>query len=257
VVVLVHGRTWSARTAFDFEPPEGSRSLLRALSVAGFAAYAVDIPGYGATPREPGGWLSPTRSAEVVEAVVGDVARRHPALGPPMLLGWSRGARTSAMVASRGRVALRGLVLFALTYDPAASPAYGPPVGPAPALPNDAEAARSNFSSPDVASPSVVQAFVDVALVNDLVRADVCCDDEYVAIRPETIRVPTLLIQGGRDPGIKPSVASLFFGRLAAIDKRWVVLGTGDHAASLEETAPVFQAAVLDFLAAAQASAGR
>src|ERR1700730_9986187 len=30
VVVLVRGRTWGARTAFDFEPKGGNRSLLKA-----------------------------------------------------------------------------------------------------------------------------------------------------------------------------------------------------------------------------------
>src|SRR5450631_2823197 len=33
VVVLVHGRTWSARPAFDLEARSGSRSLLKAFAV--------------------------------------------------------------------------------------------------------------------------------------------------------------------------------------------------------------------------------
>ena len=63
VVVLLHGRTWGARTAFDFEPRAGSRSLLKALAAAGYATYAVDLRGYGETARDRSGWLSPGRAA--------------------------------------------------------------------------------------------------------------------------------------------------------------------------------------------------
>src|ERR1700751_5652780 len=102
-VVLVHGLTWSARPAFDFEPRSGSRSLLKALANAGLATYAIDLPGYGASPRASAGWLAPTRAAEAVEATLTVVARRHPGLPPPLLLGWSRGSKISALVATRAK----------------------------------------------------------------------------------------------------------------------------------------------------------
>jgi alpha-beta hydrolase superfamily lysophospholipase len=247
-VLLVHGRTWSARPAFDFEPRGGSRSLMKALSNAGFAAYAVDLPGYGESRRDPSGWLTPTHAAVDVEAVLQFVAKRHPALPAPVLLGWSRGSRIAALTATRAKQPMSALVLYGYAQDPGAPPLNGPAVGQAPALPNTAEAARSDFISPQVASPELVQDFVGAALTADPVRIDVCCDTEFLDIHPESIRMPTLLIQGARDPAIKPEVVAAFFTRLGAPDRRWVVIGAGDHAAHLEATAPAVTDAIVDFI---------
>jgi pimeloyl-ACP methyl ester carboxylesterase len=120
-------------------------------------------------------------------------------------------------------------------------------------LPNTAEWARSDFVSPAVTSPTLIQDFVDAALAADPVRVDVCCDAEFLAIHPESIRIPTLLIHGARDPAFKPAVAAAFFGRLASPERRWIVVAGGDHAAHLEDTAPEVLAAVVDFLRAALA----
>jgi alpha-beta hydrolase superfamily lysophospholipase len=253
-VILVHGRTWSARTAFDFESRSGNRSLLRSLAAAGFATYAVDLPGYGSSARDRAYWLSPTHAAEDVEALVRFVTQRHPNLAPPVLLGWSRGAKISALVATRAGAPISALVLYAFNFDPDAPALYGPPVGQPPAVRNTAEAARSDFVSPNVTSPDLVRDFVDAALTKDPMQAPVCCDDELRAIRPESILAPTLLIHGARDPAFKAPVASAFFSRLATSERRWVVVAEGDHAAHLEDTAPEVTAAIVDFIQAALAS---
>jgi pimeloyl-ACP methyl ester carboxylesterase len=250
-VVLVHGLTWSARPAFDFEPRSGSRSLLRALAAAGLAAYALDLPGYGSSPRDPSGWLSPESAVADVEAVLGYVAHRHAQLPAPVLLGWSRGSRISALTATLGRQPLSALILYAYNQDPAMPPAHGPASGAAPLEPNTDAWARSDFVSPAVASPELVQDFAQAALGSDPVRAPVCCDAQFLGIKPESIHVPTLLIHGARDPGFKPAVASAFFGRLGATQRRWIVVGEGDHAAHLEATAPEVDAAIIDFIRAA------
>src|SRR5580658_4338976 len=255
-VVLVHGRTWSARTAFDFESQAASRSLLRSLAEAGFATYAVDLPGYGSTERTATGWLSPAHAATDVESVIRFVAQRHPDLAPPVLIGWSRGSKISALVATRSNEPLSALVLYAFNFDPDAPPLYGPADGSAPSVRNTAEAARSDFISPKVASQDFVRDFVHTALTNDPIQAPVCCDVEFRSIRPESIRVPTLLIHGARDPAFKPAVASAFFGRLATSERRWVILAEGDHAAHLEETTTEVTTAIVDFLQAALVPVG-
>ena len=255
-VLLVHGRTWSARPAFDFESHSNDRSLLRSLVAAGFATYAVDLPGYGASARTPSSWLSPTRAAEDVEAVLRIVAQRHANLPPPVLLGWSRGSKISALVATRANTPISALILYAYNLDPNAPPTYGPAAGEPPAVRNTAEAARSDFVSPKVASPELVQDFVKAALSADPTQAAVCCDAEFRAIRPESIRVPTLLIHGARDPALKPAVASAFFTQLAATERRWIIVADGDHAAHLEQTAPEVTAAMVDFIQAALRSPG-
>jgi alpha-beta hydrolase superfamily lysophospholipase len=253
-VVLVHGRTWSARPAFDFDSRSVSRSLLRGLSAAGYATYAVDLPGYGSSARTVTGWLSPTQAAADVEAVVRFVTQRHPKLAPPVLFGWSRGSKISALVATRSKEPISALVLYAFNFDPDAAPLNGLAVTPAPSTPNTAEAARSDFVSPNVASPVLIQDFVDAALTFDPTQAPVCCDVEFRSIQPESIRVPTLLIHGARDPAFKPAIASAFFGRLGTAERRWVIVAEGDHAAHLEDTAPEVTSVVIDFLQAASTS---
>ena len=248
VVVLVHGRTWGARTAFDFESASAGRSLLKVLAGAGYATYALDLPGYGETPRDGDGWLRPAHSAQVVAAVLGFASGQHPGLPAPMLLGWSRGAKIAALVATQGLQPLGGLVLYGFTFDPHAPPLNGPAEGKPKAAANTEADARSDFISPDVVDARLVADFVGTALRLDPIKVDVCCDIEFLDIRPEAIRVPTLLIQGARDPGIHAAAAAEFFAKLATPDRRWVVIGAGDHAVALESTAPVFNGAVVDFL---------
>jgi pimeloyl-ACP methyl ester carboxylesterase len=250
VVVLVHGRTWSARTAFDFEPKGENRSLLKVLAAAGYAAYAVDLPGYGETLRDGSGWLKPTHAAEVVEAVLRFASTNNPKLPAPVLLGWSRGSKISALVATRAQQ-LSGLVLYAFTFDPNSPPLYGPATDDPKAIANSEADARSDFISPDVINDNLVQEFVNTALKIDPIKVNVCCDTDFLEIRPESIRVPTLLIQGARDPGIHPAAAAEFFSKLSTNDRRWVVIAEGDHAVALEAPAPVFFGAVVDFVRSA------
>jgi alpha-beta hydrolase superfamily lysophospholipase len=256
-VVLVHGRTWSARPAFDLDSQSASRSLLRSLAAAGYATYAVDLPGYGSSARAVEGWLSPTHAAADVEAVLRFVTQRHPHLAPPVLFGWSRGSKISALVATRSNEPISALVLYGFNFDTDAPPLYGPADTPAPSTPNTADAARSDFVSPKVASPDLVRDFVNAALMSDPTQAPVCCDVEFRNIQPQAIHVPTLLIHGARDPAFRPAVASAFFGRLGTTERRWVVVAEGDHAAHLEDTAPEVTSAIVDFLQAALTSYAR
>ncbi|MEL7003834.1 MAG: alpha/beta hydrolase, partial [Bacteroidota bacterium] len=49
-VLLVHGRTWSAVPDFDLQAEGEKLSLMDALVEEGYAVYAIDLRGYGATP---------------------------------------------------------------------------------------------------------------------------------------------------------------------------------------------------------------
>jgi pimeloyl-ACP methyl ester carboxylesterase len=145
---------------------------------------------------------------------------------------------------------LGALILLGFTFDPNAALANGTGDGAAPAAPNTAESARSDFVSPEVANPALIHDFVAAALAADPTRVDVCGDAEFLQIRPQAIRVPTLLLQGARDPGIEPEVAAAFFSRLGCADRRWIVIARADHAAHLEDTAPQVGAAMVQFLRA-------
>ncbi|MEX1364273.1 MAG: alpha/beta fold hydrolase, partial [Nannocystaceae bacterium] len=92
VIVLIHGRTWSARPDFDLQVTAESRSLMDSLVAEGFAVYAVDLRGYGATPRDDTGWLTPDRAVADLAAVLAWARQRHPSAPVPVVLGWSLGS---------------------------------------------------------------------------------------------------------------------------------------------------------------------
>lgn len=248
-VLLVHGRTWSSRPDFDLQVPGLQRSVMTSLSRAGFAAYAVDMRGYGETPRDATGWLTPTRAAADTLHVLDWIASRHPALPKPALLGWSRGAATSMLVAQNAPTHLSALVLFGFAFDPGETFTDAPYPDKPPMLRNTAASAASDFVSPAVTPRAVVTAFVSQALASDPVAADLRNDGELRALDPARVTVPTLVIYGERDINVPSPGGARFFDRLAAHDKRMVQLAGADHAAQLEDTHDAWVAAVVDFIA--------
>jgi pimeloyl-ACP methyl ester carboxylesterase len=247
-VLLVHGRTWSSRPDFDLQVPGLQRSVLASLSARGLAAYAVDLRGYGESPRDSSGWMTPRRSALDVANVLTWVAGQHPSLPPPSLVGWSRGGAVAMLTAQLAPTKLGALVIYGFAYDPDAK--FADSIVPArPAREkNTAESAASDFISPKVTPPAVIQAFVTQALRADPVLVDLKNDAEFNALDPAHVTVPTLVVFGERDPGIVQAEAGKFFARLATPDKAMVVLPGADHAALLEDTHDAWIAAIVNFI---------
>jgi alpha-beta hydrolase superfamily lysophospholipase len=236
-VLLVHGRTWSARPDWDLQVAGEDRSVLRSLATRGVAAYALDLRGYGDTPRDGTGWNTPRRSTDDVLAVLEWIRQQHPRLRPPTLVGWSRGGAIAMMAAQFKPAAMSSLVLFGFSWDPeGAFPEIDDPQGPPAKIPNTAEAAASDFISPRVTSPALVKAFVAQALRADPVLADLKGDGEYKVLAAERVIVPTLVIFGSRDPAYERGSANRFVAALSTGSKRLLVLPGADHAAHLENT---------------------
>jgi pimeloyl-ACP methyl ester carboxylesterase len=247
-VLLVHGRTWSSRPDFDLQVPGLQRSVLLSLVAQGFAAYAVDLRGYGETPRDSTGWMTPKRAATDIANVLTWVADRHPTLPKPVLVGWSRGAGIAGLAAVMQPARMSALVLFGFAFDP--DLVFGDLVLPDKPLmeKNTAESAASDFISPKITPPVVVQAFVEQALKADPVLADLKSDAEFNLFKPAKLAVPTLVMFGERDPGVPQEDAGKFFARIAAADKQMVVLPGADHAAHLEDTHDAWIAAIVNFI---------
>lgn len=236
-MLLVHGRTWSARPAFDLQVPGGGRSVLVSLAARGIAAYAVDLRGYGETPLDASGWLTPSRAAADIRAVLGWIAERHPGLPPPVLVGWSLGGALAMLSASGPTARVSGLVVYGFAFDPGVGFA-DPPVpaaGPPPREPNTAEFARSDFVSPAVTEPAVIRAFVQQALEADPVRVDLRAAGQFNGIALDRLRVPVLFVYGRRDPSMVPDYVARLAARLPG-GADIVVIGDGDHASHLEAT---------------------
>lgn len=247
VILLLHGRTWSARPDFDLQVPGLQRSVMQSLVQRGVAAYALDFRGYGETERDATGWLTPRRAASDVEAVLDWLIARHPELPPPALVGWSRGAAVAQLVAQRSSGRVSSLTVFGF-----ASPHTGYVDVAVPEQPlrqrNTEAAARSDFISPLVTPPAVVQAFAAQALKADPVLADLARDSDFNELEPERVLVPTLVLFGERDPGVPIGDATAYFARLGTPDKQMIVLPGADHAAQLEDTHAAWIAAVVNFI---------
>lgn len=247
-ILLVHGRTWSGRPDFDLQVPGLQRSVMASLMARGFAVYAVDLRGYGASPRDRTGFLTPTRAAADVVAVLKWIAARHPSLPPPSLLGWSLGGAVAQLAAQQPDAVVSSLILFGYAVDPDGRFATLP-VPEVPSMQKTTRAdAEIDFISPLVTPRAVVDAFVQQAVAADPIRMDWIREDEFNAMRVEKLAMPVLVIHGSRDPGMDGNTTGKFVARLASAHRQWTILPGGDHAAQLEDTHDAFVDAVAGFI---------
>lgn len=246
-ILLLHGRTWSALPNFDLQVAGTPRSVLDALVYQGYAAYALDQRGYGASPRDASGWLTPTRAAADALAAATLIRQRHPQLPAPAVVGYSMGAMTAMLAAQEQPSAFSALVLYGFPADPDQPPAHDPgadePLREATTL----QAAGEDFVVTGAAPPEVAAAYARQAVAADPVRVDWKHHHEF-RFHPEKLTTPTLLLQGVADGYVKPEAVARLFTRLATPDRSWVVLPDSDHAAHVENAMPAWVAAIVDFL---------
>lgn len=247
-ILLVHGRTWSALPNFDLHLPPGepSSSVMDAFVHAGYAVYAVDLRGYGSTPRDDSGWLTPPRAALDVVGVLGWIATRHPELKQrPALLGYSRGAHIALLAAQEHPESLSALVLYALPRVNGIEERVAP--DQPPRQPTTRAAAAEDFITPGAASAKLIEAYVSQAVAANPVRVD-WRDEHLFSFEAARLKTPALFLYGANDPLLKQSGALPFFGEVGTSDRAFVVLPDSDHAAHVEKSHRAWMAAVLAFL---------
>jgi pimeloyl-ACP methyl ester carboxylesterase len=247
-IVLLHGRTWSALPDFDLIVPGENRSVMQALVQRGYAVYALDARGYGATPRDSTGWLTPSRAANDVAAVLRFVAQRHPRLAAPTLVGWSYGSMVSHLTLQRDPSLASAVVLFGYPRDPETRMLQLPDTGAPPRQANTAKNAASDFIAPGMISPRAIEAYVAASLRADPIRADWRSLHEWNELSAPKLITPTLLLHGMLDPFTPIPSQSKTFTQLGSADRQWIILAKGDHAALLEDTLPAFIAAIVNFI---------
>ena len=248
-ILLLHGRTWSALPNFDLQVQGTPRSVMDAFAYAGYAVYALDQRGYGASPRDASGWLTPTRAAADALAAATLVSRRHPGLAAPVVVGYSMGSLTALFTAQQHPAAFSKLVLYGFPVDLDGVRLRGMEPGaaePARAA-TSAKAAGEDFVFPNAAPRAVVDAYVARAIAADPVRVDWRRLDEFL-FDPAKVMTPTLLLQGVADGYVKPEAVARLFTRLATPDRSWVVLPDSDHAAHVENAMPAWVDAIVQFI---------
>jgi pimeloyl-ACP methyl ester carboxylesterase len=243
-IVLLHGRTWSARPNFDLHVTGKHVSLIDALVAKGYAVYALDQRGYGATPRDTSGWLTPERAAGDAESVADWVAARAPRGRHPALLGYSRGSATAMLAAQQHPEKLSVLIMYGPYHNVEQPPEI--PVEPKspPRARTTAVGAAEDFISPDMTPAGVKDAYVKSATTLDPVRVDWRHEEQFNVLDPAKIHTPTLVIHGEKDPYATAAGIPNFFAKLASVDRAWVVLAGTDHVAHLERQGAFVQAIV-------------
>jgi pimeloyl-ACP methyl ester carboxylesterase len=234
-VLLVHGRTWSARPDFDLQVDGEDLSLMDGLVAEGYAVFAVDLRGYGETPRDATDWLTPNRAADDVAIVISWIAQAGDWRIKPHLFGWSMGSTISQLAVQRHPEAASSLTLFGYWYDEDEPvPADEPGIKPVKAT-NTAAAAASDFIVPGAISQRAIETYVERSLAADPVRVDVRFADQYNALDPAKILIPTLVIAGESDPLAPAANLARLFVQLGTGHKQYVSVPGGDHAAFLEK----------------------
>ena len=233
-VLLVHGRTWSALPDFDLQVEGEDLSLMDGLVDEGYAVYAVDLRGYGETPRDESGWLTPNKAADDVSAVIDWIAAQGEWRSKPHLFGWSMGSTISQLAEQRHPGKIASLTLFGYWRDvDSVLPADEPGIVPLREK-NTAENAASDFITPGSISQNAIDTYVAASLEADPIRVDVRSVDQYNALDGANIAVPTLIIAGEHDPLAPAANQAKLFLSIGTGHKQYVSVPGGDHAAFLE-----------------------
>ncbi len=248
-VLLVHGRTWSALPDFDLQVDGEDLSLMDGLVGKAYAVYAVDLRGYGETPRDDSGWLTPGRAADDVAIVLEWIAAEREWELKPHLFGWSMGSTISQLAAQRNPSSMASLTLFGYWHDvdnrfPADAAGLEPE-----RLTNTAEAAASDFITPGSISQKAIDTYVAMALAADPVKTDLRGFSDYNELDPAKITMPTLVIAGEHDPLAPAENQAKLFTRIGTGHKQWVTVPGGDHAAFLETPRDYFILELVAFFA--------
>jgi len=247
-ILLIHGRTWSSLPNFDLRVPGEERSFMDMLGAAGLDVFAIDLRGYGATPRDASGFLTPDRAVADVAAVLGWMQQDPRKPTRTYVLGLSRGAMIAAMLAQKYPEKLSGVVLLGFGFDPDVRAASTAPGARPARLRNTADDAKSDFITADAYTSATLSTFVRVALQNDPVLADWRDESQFNAFSPTRLQVPVLLIHGDRDTQATPALGAKLFPRFSTPDKWWIILPGADHAAHLEKSAPELARAITWFI---------
>ncbi|MEO7456770.1 MAG: alpha/beta fold hydrolase [Gemmatimonadaceae bacterium] len=246
-IVLLHGRTWSSLPNFDLQVRGQHVSLMDAFVAQGYAVYALDQRGYGSTKRDATGWLTPSRAMMDAVAALDWVALHSPGGRRPALLGYSRGSATAMLVAQSRPAAVSALVMYGAYYNIDIVPDLIPEPKTPPRELTTAEGAGEDFITPASTPAGAKDAYVREALRDDPVRVDWRREEEFRALDPAKLHVPTLLINGDRDPYAASANLPLFISRVEGVDHAWFVLANADHVAHIEKQG-AFVSAIVSFL---------
>ncbi len=232
-ILFIHGRTWSSLPNFDLQVEGEELSFMDAMAEQGYSAYALDLRGYGGTPRDSSEWLSPNKAARDILNVVNWISTENDRISVH-LFGYSMGSTSSLLAAKENPTAIASLTVFAYWQDLDVQIPEDPDDLVLKKQVNTPEAAASDFITTGSISQKAIDAYVRTALEHDPIKVDWRKMYQFNGIDPSLITTPVLVLQGELDPIAPADKQQKLFTRLKTADKSWVVISGGDHAAFLE-----------------------
>jgi len=233
LILFVHGRTWSAVPDFDLQVEGENLSLMDGMIAEGYSTYAVDLRGYGGTPRDSTEWVSPDIAAKDILNVINWISVENNNK-KVHLFGWSMGSTLSLLATQKNAKDIASLTLFGYWLDLDIKKPEDPSDIQVKKIVNTAENAASDFIIPGSISQKAINKYVEMALEHDPIKVDWRGESEYNNLDPTLILTPVLLLQGELDPYAPTTNQAKLFTRLKTADKSWVVISGGDHAAFME-----------------------
>ncbi|MFL1462715.1 alpha/beta hydrolase [Roseococcus sp. DSY-14] len=278
-VLMVHGATYPAHTAFDL--PLGGLSWMDYIAGRGFDVWSLDLRGYGRSTRPPEMAQPPEANPPLVrgETAVTDIAaasefiRNRRGIGRCVHFGYSWGTALMGRYAAGNAAAVERLVLYAPVWlrTTASLADPGGDLGAYRWVTQEQARARRGAGVPEAARATLVPAgwfehWAGVTWATDpeglrrnpqALRApngSVADGREFWAAgrpfyEPQRITAPTLLVLGEWDQDTPPAMAQALFPLLSASPgKRLVLLGEGTHGMWMERNRGALFQAVQVFL---------
>jgi len=246
-VLFVHGATYPS---LSFDLPIAGYNWMEYVAEHGWAAYALDVRGYGYStrPREmaaPAGENRPVMRAEaaivdILDAV--DFIRRRTGLAKVSLVGWSWGTVTTGLFTTRYQNVVDKLVLYAPVYglylperlknfrlaDPEDESRFNPAIGAYRAI--SAESIRSRWEAQIV--PEDKSAWREEIVATTWIEALLASDPGSGRSDPPAMRAPN---------GVLIDVFEIFSGRpifdAAEIVRPTLVIRGADDPTATDEDA--------------------
>lgn len=266
ILLVVHGATYPAETAFDL-PLQGV-SWMDYAAQRGFDVYLMNVRGYGASTRPPEMAQPPTENRPIVstDVAIADVGavvdhvRARRGVARINLLGWSWGTVLTGAYTAQNNDKIERLVLYApvfirTTPSPITADAR---LGAYRTVTKEAAETRrrsglTEAQAKDVMPAEWFDAWWAAVLASDpvgarqtppVVRAPNGVVEDgrkywsagKAYYDPSGIRVPTLLVVGEWDADTPLYMAQAVFGKLTqAPRRRLVVIGEGTHGVVVEK----------------------
>lgn len=252
-ILLVHGLTYSSH---EFDVDVADYSLARFLASQGFAVWSLDIAGYGRSDEVKDGFL-PDSSYAALD--IAEAAKKILDLtGQKKLdvLGWSWGTVTSARFAAAYPELVNKLVLYApiLTGLGQAQVAVSTNHNTWEHAAGDFQTGPNGEIDYAIVEPAVVNAFQSNCWRYDKDsspnggRRDLLVAPETILIPFDTLKTPTLVIGGDKDPYLNLDALKREIAKLPQGSEFALIPGAA-HAMMMEKPYyQQFRAQVADFL---------